>query len=592
MTMINPNIPTSNINSLDVNSSGADDTKSNASELNNNTSNTQLASTAKTPAQQSAENHPISTLSSWKNGGNDIAFNIQAAKASGAGLASVGDTGSMLIAKTTPAKTIAQGEDLAPALRKSTVDQLSYESRLQSATSEPVVIKDGKFQPTYSEQLATSAAKIEANPTLLPQGTYKALKNGAFLEGRTGTNVLGQTSNPLPFLKPEFNKPATNALAVAKYSSGQDAAMSKVTDYTNQIAAKQDEIDAIERKMNEPGWGALNTVTMQGSLRSKQIDKEKLVFDRGEFINTARLQSSIGENGRTYQAIGKSADANKVPVIFVPGVNTDKHRGALQALELSNLLGSPVNHVVNTSSKDTMIRAGTGIIAGKVGDEVVKTGIPFGPVIFGKVDPSKADQQIQQHLTGNRPAAVSTANAILRQMNDPSIPKDTPIKLIGYSQGAAIGSQALREVNSILDKQVADQKISPTDKKEMLDRIRFLGIGPGAAERHVRSEFVDGKSRTVKGLETVKYRTVADESDQIARLLGVGMSSPNLLQAKDALTKLAGPNGFHEHLSYFKTYEATDPGSTYNPQAATEIRNWFVGKPDSIRTGDTVIKGK
>lgn len=573
MTMINTSSPTTS--PLGVNDPNVDAANSNVVDVANNPSSTQLASAEKTPAQLSADNHSVSELSLWKNGGNEIALNIQAAK-------------------PTPAKTIAKGEDLAPAIRKSTVDQLSYEAKLQAATSETVVIKDGKPEPTYSQQLATSASKIDAdnksaNPSLLPQGTYKALKNGAFLVGKTGTNIFGQTSNPL--IKPEFNKPATNALEVPKFSYSQDAAIAKVSNYTKQIGAKQSEIDKIEKQMNDPFWGSLNTITLQADLRTKQAEKAALEFDRSEFINTARLQSSIGENGKIYQAIGKSADANKVPVIFIPGVNTDKNRGALQALELSNQLGSPVNQVVNTSSKDTMIRAGAGIISGKAGDEAINALITKGSSI-GSIDPSKADQQIQQHLTGNRPAAVATANAILQQMNDPNIPKGTPIKIIGYSQGAAIGSQALREVNSILDKQVADKTITANDKKEMLDRVRFLGIGPGAAERHVRSEFVDGKSSTVKGLENIKYRTISDENDQIAKLLGVGKKEPNLGAAKDALTKLAGPNGFHEHLSYFKTYEATDPGSTYNPQATAEIRNWFVGKPDSIKTGDTVINGK
>jgi hypothetical protein len=603
MTTINPNVSAPTTALPDAKSTSADATNSNVNGTNNtakDSSNTQFGSTAKTPAQISADNHPPDKLSEWKNGGNLIASSIQASKAN-----------------ATPAKTIAQGKDLAPQVRENTVNQMTYEARLQAATKEVVTDKDknGNLMPTYADQLNTAALNIAENPKALLEGTYKSLQNASYLTGKTGTNILGQTSSNNVLTPVNFDKAATNPLEVAKYSGSQDAAVEKVQGYTNKITTLQGEINSLSKELKNPtvktGLGALDSVIdstagaanrsrIQTTIQAKEAEIKVIAFDRGEFINTARLQDSKGENGKTYQAVGKDANPNNVPVIFIPGVNTDKNRGAVQAMDLSNTLKAPVNQIVNTSSKDTMIRAGAGILTGKgsealggaaltgIGTAIVTKnpvagiGVAKDSATKAVADPSRGDQQIQQHLTGNRPAAVATANQILKQMNDPAmIAAKTPIKIIGYSQGAAIGSQALREVNSTLQAQVDKGTLKSEAKQAMMDRVQFLGIGPGAADRHVRSEFVGGSVKPIKGLETVKYRTISDQGDNIAKLLGVKDNKAETGPAINAVTALAGKNGFHEHLSYFKSYEATDPGSTYNPKVTDEIKAWNNTKLDS-----------
>lgn len=562
MTTINPNVSGPIATLPEPKSPSADDTNSNV----NGASNTQSAPTAQTPAQISAAFHSVDELAKLKPGENLIASSISASKTN-----------------AIPAKTIAQGKDLAPQVRENTVNQMSYEARLQAATKEVVTDKDkdGNLLPTYADKLNAAALNIAENPKALPEGTYKSLQNESYLVGKTGTNVDGKTSSNDPSKPVIFNRDATNPLEVAKYSGSQDTAVKKVEGYTTQIAAEQTKIDSAKRELDSfaskasiltpGGFGVARRVSLEAGIKASEANQLRIGFDRDEFINTARLQDSKGENGKTYQAIGKEANANNTPVIFIPGVNTDKNRGAVQAMDLSNTLKAPVNQVVNTSSKDTMIRAGAGILTG------------VGPDSAGRViNPTAADQQIQQHLTGNRPAAVAAANQILKQMNDPAmIAAKTPIKIVGYSQGAAIGSQALREVNSTLQSQVDKGTLKPEAKQAMMDRVQFLGIGPGAADRHVRSESVGGSATPVKGLETVKYRTISDQGDNIAKLLGVKSNKAETWPAKDAIFALAGKNGFHEHLSYFKSYEATDPGSTYNPGVTKEIQAWNNTKLDS-----------
>jgi hypothetical protein len=558
--------------------------------------------------------------------GNNTSVSSTSNESSGAANASptkneLGDAS--LIAKGAPTK--APSADTAQTLRSETVDakgnpvktgiraQLDFESRLQAQ------------DPKYSGDLKNLDTNIGNSKTKLPGGTYTPLENKqGWLTGKTTDG-----------------KPATNALEIATYSGNQDAAVKRVgefnkaiSDETTKIAKLEKEIKALNTELTKPETDWMkqlgNTVTLSKERKQAEIklkegqsllagaNKGRLEYERGQFINNARLQSSKVADGTMNQALANPADAKKAPVIFVNGVNTDTSRSGIEAMELSNDLRVPVNHVVNVSSMNKLITGGAGIGATTTATDAAKDAAstaagPLGPIIrgngstidYGKgvtgdgmnaVDATKIDQRIQQHLTGNRKASITTANAILDQMNNPAL-KGQPIKVIGYSQGAAIATQALREVDSNLTERVnADKnstspdKMTPEKKTELMSRVRLLGIGPGAADRHLRNESKNGEVQAVPGLKDVKYRIIADKNDQIGKLLGVGDAKANNGKAAGAAAQLA-KNNYDAHLSYFKTYPATDPGSRYNPQAGTELQKWFSGMPDS-QTGLVELDGK
>jgi hypothetical protein len=423
----------------------------------------------------------------------------------------------------------ATSPDQAPKLRTQTADQLRLESKLNQA-------KDSK----YANDLSTSANNIANGSASLPKGTYRAT---APQQNRLASGI-------------------NNPLEVDRFSGDPVA---RINQYNNDIDKTS---KALREEMELNASIPIDPGSPRGpSQRERELSGQlgKLTEARDKFINDARLQSSRGENGKMYQALGNEADKDKTPVIFINGVNTDASRSAGQALELSNEFRAPVNHIVNVSSMDKLSKAGKGIVGST------------------SLNPNDADLRIQQQLTGNRPAATTAANAILDQMYDPKLrAANAPIKMVGYSQGAAIGAQALRDVDSHLTRQVQAGKLTQQEKVDMLSRVRFLGIGPGAAERHLSQQYVrnaDGSNSrvSVPDLKNVKYRTVADKEDPIAALVGVGKNSVDLGTTVWAGNQLAGGH-IGQHLTYFKQYENTDPGTTYNSRMHTELNNWYSGK--------------
>jgi hypothetical protein len=426
--------------------------------------------------------------------------------------------------QTLIAKTQISGPDIGSGTRADLKKQLQQESKLNSGS--------------YSRELSSAADKIPSSARIT-DGSYSAAENG---KDRLRAKVI------------------TNPLEIAKYSGTSAQAVARVKQFDQQIEAKENDA----KRWAAVAVGSFGKLGVAEGLRAK-AEAASLGFDRGEFINNVRLQSGKSQNGNMYQANAKSADASRTPVIFVNGVNTDVNRSRAQALELSDRFGSPVNHIVNVSSKDKMVRAGLGVGTG-------------GALREGQ-NVDQFDQRVQQHLTGNRPAATATANAILDQMLDPKMRADkSPVKVVGYSQGASITAQALRDVDSHLSSQVISGKLSPADKTDMLKRVNFVGIGPGAAARHLTQDYVKGGQIVQRpDLANVNYRIIADKNDQIANLVGVGKAKPDSGAAAQAALKLAN-NDFRAHLSYFRAYEAADPGSVHNPQVDRLLDSWFKGK--------------
>lgn len=428
-------------------------------------------------------------------------------------------------APTSPTRIV--GGDIGAQARSGLERQLQFESRLNGGT--------------YGEQLADAAAQVQGDRRLV-DGSYSLAANS----------------------RDRLEPSGRNALAVRTYSGNADAAVARVAQFDQEIVqARADRNIAVVEGAN-PFANREQREQANQRAADAQIRLWTAQYQRDWFINDARLQSGRTQDGQMYQAVANSADADRVPVIFVNGVNTDINRARLQALELSSEFRSPVNHIVNVSSKDKMVRAGLGI--------------GVGGALLERQSTTQFDQRVQQHLSGNRPAAITTANAILDQLLDPGMrAANTPVKVVGYSQGAAIAGQALRDVDSYLGSLVNAGHITQADKVQMLERVRFLGVGPGSAQRHITQDYHTGGVIAQRpDLANVNYRIIADRNDQIANLVGVGEATPNAQRSAAAATRLA-QNDFHAHLSYFRSYEVADPGSRYNPAVRTELHNWFSG---------------
>jgi hypothetical protein len=453
-------------------------------------------------------------------------------------LANDGTANYVLASARTPAVAAVNsaplGADESGRIRSGIVNQLLLESRLNRANADP----------TYPAALGDASNGYRHGETPFPTGTYQ--------ETAPAVERLSTTR--------------TNPLAIDRFSGDPVA---RIQQYDTDIARQQAHLQELNRR--QPRSRGEHSVVLAEIGRTNS-ELSRLQGERSKFINDARLQSSRGENGNMYRALANPADAGKPAVIFINGVNTDMNRSAIEALEISNELNVPVHHVVNVSSMDKL-RSGAVDLATSSG-----------------LNPDEADFRVQQHLTGNPPAATTAANAILDQM----VNGKGPIRVIGYSQGAAIGTEALRMVDTHLSQQVTEGRITQQQKEAMLGRVRFLGVGPAADARHLRGDYSvnedqNALQRTTRiaghrieprpDLARVNYRTVSDRNDPIPQLVNVGGNGADLgVTGRAALNLQNNPQAVLPHLSYFEHYQHTDPGSVYNPQMKTELHNWFSGR--------------
>ncbi|WP_066548911.1 MULTISPECIES: hypothetical protein [unclassified Sphingomonas] len=427
--------------------------------------------------------------------------------------------------------------------------QLQRESQLQRGVN-----------ADYSRDLATSAGDVDELVSGFGRSDYR--------QAVPRERVSTESGNPL----------AVDAIS-------QRNAELTIRDLTRRIGANDAELQRLTAE--NIGLSARIGINIVGNNRELEqrrdantnriaelvVDNVSLSLERNKAVNDARLQASRPENANMYRALAGGADAGRPPVIFINGVNTDVNRSAMQAMELSALFRAPVDHVVNVSSMDKMISVGRNVL-----EDNPSNRLP---------DLNVTDQRLQQLMSGNRQAAATAANAILDQL----LNGDGKVKLIGYSQGAAIGNEALRMVNDYLRN---SQGMSESARAQMLSRVEFLGIGPAAGERHIAHSFAGSSQnpgvRDIPELRAVNYHTLSDRNDPIPALLNVSNpdgSSPattNIGRALQAAVRLASPTGILPHLSYFESYATTDPGSQYNAQAAVKLHEWYAGKalPDNI----------
>jgi hypothetical protein len=431
--------------------------------------------------------------------------------------------------------------------RADLVTQLRTESLLQTAGS-----------PDYARDLGRSADNIQYGAITLPSGTYQSVEPRRAII----TNPpRGSDDNPLRI----DTISAQNSRATLATIDGNIAARNA---QIAELKASNRSLAEQNRTTMDPDLIRANaTLIAANSTRIKLLEGQNTIsgMERNKVINDARLQSSKDQNGDMYRAIASGVDPKRTSVIFINGVNTDVNRSAAQAMELSRTLNVPIDHVVNVSSMDKLVRAGAGI----AGDTA----------LWRSTDPNVTDQRIQQHLTGNREAAATAANAILSQLDSGT----GKVKVIGYSQGGAIATESFKMVNDVL----RARGLNEAQRAQTLGRIEFLGIGPAAAERHVSQEyqrgFLSGSVRTIPELRSVNYRSISDVNDPIANLMngatanGRSTTGADLGRSAAAVSQMTNPRGILPHLSYFKSYEATDPGSRFNTAMPRALNEWYQG---------------
>jgi pimeloyl-ACP methyl ester carboxylesterase len=435
--------------------------------------------------------------------------------------------------------------------RAGLINQLRTESSLQGAGS-----------PDYARDLSRAADRLQYGAATLPSGTYQA--------AAPPLAVRSNTRDPNPLRIDTIS--AQNSRATLANLDAKIAANNVKIDKLNQENRRLAEES---RTAFDPDVVKANAASMAfNAAQIKTLEAQNIAsgLDRNKVVNDARLQSSKSENGNMYRAVANGVDPKRTPVIFINGVNTDVNRSATQAMELSRTLNVPIDHVVNVSSMDKLVRGG----AGNAADTLLRAANPFNPNV--------TDQRIQQHLTGNGEAAATAANAILAQLGSGK----GRVKVIGYSQGGAIATEAFRKVNDVLRMRGFDEG----QRAQMLGRIDFLGIGPAAGQRHVSQNYQQnwlGTSvGTIPELRSVRYRSIADANDPIANLLNVSVAnsdgrsgrspaSADLGRSTAAIGQMTNPSGILPHLSYFKSYEATDPGSIFNPEMPRALNEWYQG---------------
>ena len=423
-------------------------------------------------------------------------------------------------APTATAQIVASsidGNGADPGVREGTVSQLRDEAALNTGE--------------YADQLSTLADRIERGEAELPPGSYQRIETNGWLT----------PSTPGP----------ANPLAIPPLG--------------NSIEQSAGEVRRIDQQIQQ----AYELGALSGSPMAATAQVSALENRRERLISAARLQESAPLDGTVNLAVNDPANRDKPPLIFINGVNTDVNRSALQALELSNTLESPVAHVVNVS--DSTVLA-------SISGDVAPRAFPGGQ------NAERTEQRIQQHVIGNYPAATSAAELVLGQLYDPALrDTNTPVRVAGYSQGSAIAGNAIRLVESNLARHVESGRISQQEKEQMLDRVRLLGIGPALPERSIARNYVGiGQDvQPIADLEGLRYRVILDVDDPVPTANGVGRDDVFNLDAARSTFSLSNGN-IGTHLSYFEQYRNTDPGAVFNPEFSTELHRWYAGSPDAL----------
>ncbi len=288
-----------------------------------------------------------------------------------------------------------------------------------------------------------------------------------------------------------------------------------------------------------------------------------------------------GFNGNAYEVTGNNKNnINQSPVIFINGINTNLPGARQTAASIANLTGSKVDLVYNSSDPavggqitlnhfDRLAReqaeaaaskipawlpSGNGGGLGGIGGGSARQDVydatyrnALGSAALGR----EAGDWAKRNTLQNPPAAQTAANLILDQLNNST----GPVKVVGYSQGGAIASDALRRVETQLVSSYGQEKAT-----EMMSRVRFLGLGAAA----------DGND-VPRG---VKFNGVAHSGDAVARYFGITRQGNG--PGVGAIFSGIGQRGsFAQHLNYVDGQGGA--GSKGDPASERLLQSWYSG---------------
>lgn len=282
-------------------------------------------------------------------------------------------------------------------------------------------------------------------------------------------------------------------------------------------------------------------------------------------------------NGAAFRVTAPGVNPNAAPpVIVVNGIMTPFSGAASLAQEVSRVTGRPVEMVYNNS--DPAVAAGIALAhharQARARAEADYNNLPL-PVrlamglnpanreafILGRttrylaeatVNPATADW-VKRNTLQNPPAAQTQANMILSQLeNYPN----SPVRVVGYSQGAAISAEALRLVERHLVQQhgraVADQ---------MLARVQVLTLGGAANANDYPS--------------AVNVTSIAHQTDIVGQYFGANRDAFGRGDIGDFVNFIREGFGMRQHLNYL--------GANGNPEVARRMQDWMTNPPQHDR---------
>ncbi len=271
-------------------------------------------------------------------------------------------------------------------------------------------------------------------------------------------------------------------------------------------------------------------------------------------------------NGQTFRVTGQGANPNAgPPVIVVNGIHTRQADAAALARDISRITGRSVDLVYNNSDRNV---AG-GTVVSRVTEqawaraEADYNRLPWparlamgaegrNGFILGRAtrytaelgaDPATADWA-KRNVLQNPPAAQTQANLVLSQLRE----HNGPVRVVAYSQGAAISAEALRMVERDLV-----QRHGRSAADQMLSRIQVMTLG-GAANAG------DFPSR-------VNVTSVAHQNDIVSQYFGANRGALGRGNVEDFRRFVGEGFGLRQHGNYV--------GANGNPEVARHMRAWM-----------------
>ncbi|MEZ5305736.1 MAG: hypothetical protein R2684_01185 [Pyrinomonadaceae bacterium] len=269
-------------------------------------------------------------------------------------------------------------------------------------------------------------------------------------------------------------------------------------------------------------------------------------------------------NGNAYRISSDGAFGDSV--IFINGINTSLGGARETAASLSRLTGSPVDLVYN--SGDPSVAADRALehfdAIARQRAMAASRGLWPGArqVVWAKVYASEmaefavsreAGDWTKQNALQNPEAAETAANLILERLEN----GDGNVNVVGYSQGGAIGAEALRYVEAELVSKYGSEKAT-----EMLGRVRILGLGAAADG----NDFPEG----------VRFSGIAHRGDVVPRYFGISRngSNPGIGSIFSALRPGNGW-GIEQHVNYLDNQGSYS--SDGDPISELLVRQWSSG---------------